>query len=97
MKADIRDGKRVVMIGAVALGVAMFATGVPARERTLFIESAVEHADDTATLPLYRGRTLDGRDVAHVVLDTSDGKTAARLKVNVSNKLANARGFRARS
>lgn len=61
MKADVWDGKHAAMIGAVALGVAMSATGVLARERTVFIESAVEHADDTATLPLYRGRTLDGR------------------------------------
>lgn len=95
MRADIRDRKCVVAIGALALSVALFAAGALAHERTLFIESAVEHADDTATLPLYRGRTLDGRDVAYIVLDTSDGKTAARLKVNVSNKLANARGSRA--
>ena len=60
--------------------------------RTLFIESAVENADDTATLPLYRGLTTDGREVWYIVLDTNDGKTAARFKVNVSNKLANARG-----
>lgn len=76
-----------VMLAALALPGVGHADG-----RTLFIESAVENADDTATLPLYRGLTTDGREVWYVVLDTSDGKTAARFRINVSNKLANARG-----
>jgi hypothetical protein len=95
MRPTIRLWGRIATIGALSLSAAAFAAAARADDRTLFIESAVEHADDTATLPLYRGATLDGRDVWYVVLDTSDGKTAARLKVNVSNKLANARGSRA--
>lgn len=60
-------------------------------DRTLFIESAVEHPDNTATLPLYRALTADGREVWFVVLDASDGKDAAALKVNQASKLTNAR------
>ncbi|GAB3760154.1 hypothetical protein GCM10028796_08230 [Ramlibacter monticola] len=68
-------------------GVAPAAAG----ERTLFIASAVEHPDDTATFPLYRGRR-GAMDVWYVVLDTSDGNEAQRRGINVSQKLANARG-----
>ena len=62
-----------------------------AQERTLFITSAVEHPDDTATFPLYRGRR-GNVDVWYVVLDTSDGNEAQRRGINHSQKLANARG-----
>lgn len=57
---------------------------------TLFVESAVEHPDNTVTLPLYQG-VADGRPVWYVILDASDGKDAARLGVNQASKLANAR------
>jgi hypothetical protein len=40
--------------------------------RTLFVKSAVEHPDGTATLPLYRG-TSQGRTVWYVLLDSSNG------------------------
>ena len=59
-------------------------------EPTLFVESAVEHPDNTVTLPLYLG-VSDGRPVWFVILDASDGKDAARLGVNQASKLANAR------
>jgi hypothetical protein len=62
--------------------------------RTLFIRSAIEGAGNTVSLPLYRG-TSRGRTVYFIVLDSSDGNDAAARGVNVSQKLANARGSRA--
>src|SRR5258708_8284158 len=59
--------------------------------RTLFIKSAVEHPDNTATFPLYRG-TSQGRTVWYILLDSSNGDDAVALGINVSEKLANARG-----
>lgn len=61
-----------------------------AGDRDLFIHSAVEHGDNTATLPLYRG-TSQGREVFYVVLDASDGNAADNWGVNRSDKLNNAR------
>ena len=55
----------------------------------LFIGSAVEHPDGTATFPLHRG-TSHGRTVYYVLLDTSDG-TCVAIGINRSQKLANAR------
>lgn len=74
---------------AVFISVSMpaFAGG----DRTLFIESAIEHADDTATFPLYRG-TSQGRDVWYILLDTSSGALADRYGINRAQKLANAKG-----
>jgi hypothetical protein len=78
---------------AALLAATVFAVfaGVPVRadERTLFISSAIEHADDTVTLPLFRG-TSNGQTVWYVVLDASTGAQADRLGVNRSQKLANA-------
>lgn len=65
-----------------------------AEDHTLFITSATEHADDTATFPLYRGRR-GSADVWYVVLDSSDGNDAQRRGVNHAQKLANARGTQA--
>ncbi|MFL5310806.1 MAG: hypothetical protein ACJ79H_10180 [Myxococcales bacterium] len=59
--------------------------------RTLFVQSAHEHADGTVTLPLYRG-TSRGRTVWYIVLDSSSGDDAQAKGVNRSQKLANARG-----
>ncbi len=59
--------------------------------RTLFIVSAVEHPDGTATFPLYRG-TSKGRTVWYIVLDSSSGADAQAKGVNQSSKLANAGG-----
>jgi hypothetical protein len=59
--------------------------------RKLFVKSAVENADGTVTLPLYRG-TSQGQAVWFILLDSSDGADADRLGVNRSSKLNNARG-----
>ena len=56
--------------------------------RTLFVQSAREHADGTVTLPLYRG-TSRGRTVWYIVLDSSSGDDAQAKGVNRSQKLAN--------
>jgi hypothetical protein len=80
----------VVVAAGVSLPLmpsAAFADG----GRTLFVKSAVENADGTVTLPLYRG-TSQGRTVWYTLLDSSDGNDADRLGINRSSKLANARG-----
>lgn len=77
----------LVFAGVIALGSSSSAL---AGERELFVTSAVEHPDDTATLPLYRG-TSRGRAVWYILLDSSDGNEAQRRGINQSNKLANAR------
>ncbi len=59
--------------------------------RTLFIKSAVENPNDTATFPLHRG-TSAGRTVWYIILDSSSGADADALGVNRSDKLNNARG-----
>jgi hypothetical protein len=56
---------------------------------TLFITSAVEHPNDTVTLPLHQGLS-HGLPVYYVVTDASDGSVAALMGVNRSQKLANA-------
>ena len=58
---------------------------------TLFITSAVENANGTVTLPLYRG-TSHGQTVYYVMLDSSDGNFARRFGLNTAQKLANAAG-----
>ena len=67
------------------------ASAAHADGRTLFVRSAVENPDNTATLPLYRG-TSQGRTVWYIVLDAAEGADADRLGVNRSAKLAVARG-----
>lgn len=81
------------LAASAALALASFAALAPAAagERELFIRSAVEHDNDTATLPLHRG-TSGTRTVWYVVLDSSDGNDADRRGVNKAQKLANARG-----
>jgi len=82
-----------------ALAVSLLATSLitaPAAPaagsgRTLFVSSAVEHADGTVTLPLHEG-TSQGRPVWYIVLDASRSNAASQYGVNRSNKLANARG-----
>lgn len=77
----------LALAGALTLGM---SSGALADGRELFVTSAVEHPDDTATLPLYRG-TSRGRTVWYILLDSSDGNEAQRRGINQSNKLANAR------
>jgi hypothetical protein len=73
-------------IGTIAAPLTAHADG-----RTLFIGSAVENADGTATFPLYKG-TSQGKDVWYMLLDSSDGKTAEAYRINRAQKLNNARG-----
>jgi hypothetical protein len=86
-----------VVTAVAAVGMLVFAAPVPAAGSTsrsgdeLFVSSAVEHADDTVTLPLHRG-TSQGRTVWYVVLDASTSEQADRFGVNRSNKLARAVG-----
>src|SRR5262245_3452698 len=86
-------GLRWVASGALLAAALAWTTSarISASEGTLFIRSAVEHPDDTVTLPLFKG-TSRGRTVWYVVLDASSGAQADRLGVNRSQKLANARG-----
>jgi hypothetical protein len=79
----------LIALGAGAAGLAPLSA--LADGRTLFVKSAVENADGTATLPLFRG-TSQGRTVWYVILDSSDGNDADRLRVNRASKLANAAG-----
>lgn len=90
----IRNETRRRMRALAATLVASVALAWPAHAdggRTLFVTSAVENANGTATLPLHRG-TSNGRTVYYVILDSSDGSDADTLGVNASSKLANARG-----
>jgi len=58
---------------------------------TLFIQSAVQHPNGTATLPLHRG-TSQGQTVYYVMTDSSDGNFSQQFGLNTSQKLANAAG-----
>jgi hypothetical protein len=77
------------------IAVAAALTPTPSQAHELFVASAVEHPDDTVTLPLYQGRGPANEAVYYIVLDTSDGKDAVALGVNHSSKLNNARGSEA--
>lgn len=83
--------EKVVLLLAATLGVLGTTGGTMADGQTLFITSAVENPDGTATFPLHRG-TSHGQNVFYVILDASDGNVAQALGVNNSSKLANARG-----
>ncbi|CAD5371625.1 conserved hypothetical protein [Rubrivivax sp. A210] len=87
--------QRRAFISRLAAAAAATSVGVPglarADGRTLFVRSAHENADNTATLPLYRGSSR-GRAVWFILLDASDGGEADRLGVNRSSKLEVARG-----
>jgi hypothetical protein len=76
-------------LAALALPVSAMASGGGGTR--LFVPSAVEHPDDTVTLPLHQG-TSHGKTVWFVVLDASDGDAAKAWGANVAQKLANARG-----
>src|SRR5262249_41452697 len=58
---------------------------------TLFIQSAVQNANGTVTLPLHRG-TSRGQTVFYVMTDSSDGGFAQQFGLNKSQKLAHAAG-----
>jgi len=77
-------------LAALTPAVALANAGTASADSgTLFIRSAVEHPDGTATFPLLRG-TSQGRTVYYVQLDSSDGNRAQTIGVNKSQKLANA-------
>jgi len=82
--------KRAVVFAVLLAASAARAGG----GRTLFIESAVENPDDTATFPLYRG-TSNGQTIWYVIFNSSDGADADALGVSRVDKLANARGSQA--
>jgi hypothetical protein len=63
--------RRAALFAALFVAFAARAGG----GRTLFIESAVENDDDTATFPLYRG-TSNGQTVWYVIFNSSDGADA---------------------
>ena len=85
----------LLLFGGHAVGWARVASpSVDAGGSKLFITSAVEHSDLTATFPLHRG-TSNGRTVWYIVLDSSNGEDAAALGVNHARKLNNAKGTRA--
>jgi hypothetical protein len=78
---------------ASAVAAAFVAPTASARElrSDLFIKRAIEHPDNTVTLPLYRG-TSNGDTVWFLIVDTGSGSDADRLGINRSDKLNNARG-----
>src|SRR4029077_10802920 len=80
----------VAIAAAFCVPVVAMAAGTSG-ERTLFITSAVENGNDTATFPVYKG-TSHGQTVWYLVLDSSNGNDADAKCVNRSQKLANARG-----
>ncbi len=79
--------RNVLLVFSLFLGF----VGTAAAAGTLFVKSAVENPNGTATLPLYRG-TSHGRTVWYILLDSSDGNDADRKGINVAQKLFNARG-----
>ena len=90
----MNEHRRIIVSGLLALGAGKAVTfpGIAAAgDRRLFVRSAVENRDGTATLPLYRG-TSRGRPVWYVLLDSSDGADADKLGINRASKLSNARG-----
>src|SRR3954464_2785364 len=76
--------RRAILFAALFVAFAARAGG----GRTLFIESAVENPDDTATFPLYRG-TSNGQSVWYVIFNSSDGADAEALGAGEVSKLAN--------
>jgi hypothetical protein len=91
----IRSTTRNATTAAAAIALAVTGTVLvhaPAQAddgHTVFLPSAVEHADHTVTLPLHRGKADSGY-FSYVVLDASNSAAAQRFGVNVAQKLANA-------
>src|SRR5215472_16495548 len=77
------------VLAATLVGLLAPATTFASGGSTLFVRSAVEHADGTVTLPLHQGLS-HGKNVYYVVLEASDSSTAALMGINTSQKLANA-------
>ena len=85
--------KTFVAFSAVALTMTVSASKLllASGGHTLFIQSAVQNPNGTATLPLYRG-TSRGQTVYYVMTDSSDGTFSQQFGLNRSQKLANAAG-----
>src|SRR5499427_8548873 len=77
------------LLAATLVGPIAASTTFASGGSTLFVRSAVEHADGTVTLPLHQGLSHD-KNVYYVVLEASDSSTAGLMGINTSQKLANA-------
>ncbi len=95
MKTLSRLTKRLaILLIALAVSVTLIAPAAVSADsggHKLFIASAIEHPNNTVTLPLYRG-TSHGQTVWYIVLDSSDGNKAQALGVNKAQKLVNVKG-----
>lgn len=62
----------------------------------VFVKSALAvdftYREATVTLPLFRGRSPDGKDAFYIITDASDFAVAKRMGVNYASKLAAAKG-----
>jgi len=83
--------RKTVSAAAAATAIAISAPhlGQASGGHTLFLQSAVENANGTATIPLYLG-TSGGQTVYYVMTDSSDGNFSQQFGLNRSQKLANA-------
>ncbi|MFL6135919.1 MAG: hypothetical protein ACJ72A_24150 [Nocardioidaceae bacterium] len=79
----------IAIATAVAGTALVHAPAQAADGHTVFLASAVEHADHTVTLPLHRGKAATGY-FWYVVIDASNSAAADRFGVNVAQKLENA-------
>jgi hypothetical protein len=93
LEIDMKRREFNTSVVAAAVGAALIPPTAAARElrSDLFIKRAIEHPDNTVTLPLYRG-TSNGDTVWFLIVDTSSGADADRLGINRADKLNNARG-----
>lgn len=82
---------KLAALPALAAAALSFIPAAHAGDRDVFIRGAVERADNTVSLPLYRG-TSQGRTVWYLLLDSSDGNDAQTRGINRADKLNNARG-----
>jgi len=73
----------------LTLGVSVSKVAHASDGHTLFIQSAVQNANGTVTLPLYRG-TSHGQTVYYVMTDSSDGNFSQQFGLNRAQKLVNA-------
>ena len=55
----------------------------------------VDISHETVTLPLFRGRTKEGKNIWYIVTESSDLTDATNRGVNYSNKMLNALGTKA--
>src|SRR5262249_59566075 len=77
--------RKTVSAAAAATAIAISAPhlGQASGGHTLFLRSAVENANGTATIPLYLG-TSGGQTVYYVMTDSSDGNFSRQFGLNRS-------------